>query len=117
MVGHGHCFGETLRFVVNAARPDRIDVAPVIFLLWMHQRIPVSLRCRCEDERRFFVLGQAERVMRTERPHLQSWNRKFEIIDRTGRRREVKDVIDFLLRQENEVGNVVLDEFVILIPG
>ena len=55
--------------------------------------------------------------MRAERPHLQSWNRQFEIIDRTGWRREVKDVIDFLLRQKNEVGNVVLDEFVILIPG
>src|SRR4029453_10374667 len=32
VISHGHCLGETLGLIVNAARPDRVDVAPVIFL-------------------------------------------------------------------------------------
>ena len=29
----------------------------------------------------------------------------------------MKDIIDFVLRQENEIGDVVLDKLVILVPG
>ncbi len=83
----------------------------------MHQRIAVAFRGRCEDERAFFVLGQAERVVRPQRADLQCGNRQFEIIDRAGRRREMENVIDFLLRQKNEIGNVMLDEPVILVTG
>ena len=66
---------------------------------------------------RLFVLGQPERVMRPERAHLQRRDRQFEIIDRAGRGREMKDVIDLFFRQKNEVGNVVLDEPEIFVAG
>ena len=33
VIGHGHGFGEALGFVVNAARADGIDVAPVFLVL------------------------------------------------------------------------------------
>jgi hypothetical protein len=55
--------------------------------------------------------------MRAERADFQGRDRQFQIIDRAGRRGEMKNVIDFFFRQENEVGNVVLDEPVILVPG
>jgi len=65
----------------------------------------------------FFVLGEPECVVRAERAHFQRWDREFQIIDRAGRRCEMKDVIDFFFRQENEIGNVALDEPVIPVAG
>ena len=114
MVGHRHRLREALGLVVNAARPDRIYVAPVIFLLRMDERIAVTLGGRGEEERRLLRLGQAERVVGAERADLQRRNRQLEIIDRAGGRREMKDVIHFV-RQENVVGDVLLDEPVILV--
>ena len=117
MIRHRDRFGEALRLIINATRPDRVHVAPVIFLLRMDQRVAVTFRGRCKNERGLFVLGQAERVMGAERAHFQGRNRQLKIIDRAGRRREMKDVIDFLLQQENEIGDVVLDKLVIFVAG
>src|SRR4029077_12239360 len=47
----------------------------------------------------------------------QRRNWQLEIIDRTRRRREMKNVIKFFFRQENKIGNVVLDELEIGIAG
>src|SRR5439155_9679529 len=109
--------GETLCLIINAARPDWVDVAPVILLLRMFQRIAVAFRGRSENEAGLFVLGQAKGVMRPERAHFQCWDRQLQIIDRTGRRREMENVIDLFFRQENEIRNIMLDELEILIPS
>ena len=42
MIRHRYRFGETLRFIVNAARADRVYVAPIILLLRMDKRIAVT---------------------------------------------------------------------------
>ena len=55
--------------------------------------------------------------MRAERAYFQCRNREFKIIDRTGRGSEVKNVIDFLFRQKNEIRNIMFDELEILVPG
>ena len=117
VIGHRHRLGETLRFIVNAARPDRVHVAPVIFLLRMDERIAVTFRSRGEEERRLLRFGETERVVRAERADFQRRNRQLEIIDRAGRRGEMKNVIEFFFRQENEIRDVVLDEAVILVAG
>ena len=96
VIGHRHRFGETLGFIVNAARSDRVHVAPVIFLLRMNERIAVAFRSGGEKKRGLLVFGQAERVVRAERADFQRRDRQLEIIDRAGRRGEMKDVIDFL---------------------
>ncbi len=83
----------------------------------MDQRIAVAFRRRCENERSPFVLRQTERVVCSERADLQSRDRQFQIIDWTRRRREVKNVINFVFGQKNEVRNVVLDEAKIRIAG
>ena len=116
VVGHRHRLRETFRFIVNAARPDRVHVAPVIFLLRMDERIAVAFRSGREEERRLFRLRQAERVMRAERADFQGRDRQFEIIDRAGRRGEMENVID-LIRDEQVLGHVLLDEAVIFVPG
>src|SRR5207249_10026028 len=43
-VGHGYCFGKPLRFIVDTARADRIDITPIGLRLWIHQRIAVYFR-------------------------------------------------------------------------
>ena len=66
VIGHGHRFGEPLGFIINAARSDRIHVAPVIFALRMHERIAVTFTRRGEEECRLLRLRQAERVVGSE---------------------------------------------------
>ena len=108
--------GETLGLVVNAARPDGVDVAPIALRLRMDQRIAVALRGRGEEEGRLLRLGQAERVVRAVRADLQRRDRVLEVIDRAGRRGEVEDVMHFV-RQEDEIRDVVLDELVVSLPA
>ena len=57
MIGHRHRFGETFGFVVDAARPDRVHVAPVIFRLRVNERIAVAFTGRSKNECRLFVFG------------------------------------------------------------
>src|SRR5436190_18808520 len=66
VIGHGHCFSETLGLIVNPARADWIHIAPVILLLRMHQWIAIAFRSRSENERGLLVLGQAEGVVSPE---------------------------------------------------
>ncbi len=83
----------------------------------MDEWIAVTFRGRRKNKARLFVLGQAERVMGAKGAHFQRWNRQFEIIKRACRRGEMKNVIDFFFRQEDEIGNVVLDETIIRVSG
>ena len=55
--------------------------------------------------------------MGAERAHFQRRNGMLQIINRAGRRSEMKNVIQLFFRQENEIGNVVLDEPIILVAG
>jgi len=65
----------------------------------------------------FFVLGQTKRVVRAERANFERWDREFQIIDWTRRRREVKHVVDLLFRNEDEVRDIVFNEPEILVPS
>ena len=43
VIRHRHRFGKTLGLVVDAPRSDRVDIAPVRFLLWVFERIAIDL--------------------------------------------------------------------------
>ena len=94
VIGHGHGFGEALGFVVNAARADRIHVAPISFRLRADLRVAVTFGSGGEQVTRFFRQRQAERIVRAERADFQSLNGKFQIIRRAGGRREMQDDFD-----------------------
>ena len=83
----------------------------------MFEWIAVYLRRGSENEPGFCVLGQTERVMRAERAYFERRDREFQIIDWTGRRCEVKHVIDLLFREEDKVRDVVLNEAEILVSS
>ncbi len=70
MIGHRHRLGEALGLVVDAARPDGIDVAPVFLGLRMDERIAVAFRGRGEEEARrpWPWPGRARCACRASRP-------------------------------------------------
>jgi hypothetical protein len=67
VVGHRHRLGEPFRLVIYAARPDRVDVAPIVLRLWVDEGIAVAFGGRGEKEFRSLILCEAEPIMRSER--------------------------------------------------
>jgi hypothetical protein len=57
-----HRLGAALPFVVARARPDRIDVSPVVFGLRMLDGVPVNLAGRSLQDRRAQPLRESEQV-------------------------------------------------------
>ena len=115
VVGGGYRLGEALGFVVDAARTDGVDVAPVGLPLGMLQRVAVDLRRRGEHEARTLGLGQPQRVVRAQRADLQGWNRKLQVVDGARRARPVQDQIH-RARDRNLIGDVVVDELEVAVP-
>ena len=54
--------------------------------------------------------------MRSERADFQGRDRNAQVVDRTGWTRKMPNVID-LTWDVDEVGDIVADEFVVLVPG
>ena len=92
VVSHRKCFGAPLGFVVAAARPDRIHVAPVTLGLRMDQRVPIDLGRRRQEKRRVLRPREAEHVHRPECADLERVNRVGVVLGRRSRRCEVQDV-------------------------
>jgi hypothetical protein len=109
VIRHRHRLGEALRFVVDAARPDRVDVAPVGFRLRMLERIAVDLRGRRDHEARPLRFREAERLVRAERADLERRNRQLEVVDRACRAGPVQHEVDRPV-DVDVVRDVVLDE-------
>ena len=97
VIGHRQRLGVALRLVVDAARPDRVDVAPVGLRLRVHLRVAVHLARRREQEARALHLREAERVVRAVRADLERLQRQPQVVDRARRAREVVDEVDRLV--------------------
>src|SRR4051794_2615465 len=97
VVGHRQRLGVALGLVVDAARADRIDVAPVALGLRMDLRVAVHLARRGQQEPRPMRLGQPQRVVRPVRADLQRVQRQAQVVDRRRRRGQVVDEVDRLL--------------------
>src|SRR5439155_9275505 len=75
VVGHRHRLGVALGLVVDTARPDRVDVAPVRLRLGVHLRVAVDLTRGSEQKTGALELREPERVVRAVRAHLQRMQR------------------------------------------
>jgi len=74
VVGHRDGLRETLGLVVHAARPHRVDVAPVVLTLRVDQRVAVDLRVEAIRKRAFLAFARPEAVVGPEAPDLErSW--------------------------------------------
>ena len=110
VVGHRHRLGEPLGLVVDAARTDRVDVAPVGLGLRVDLRVAVDLAGRGQEEAGVLGLGQAERVVRAEAADLQRLDRHLEVVLRRGRAGEVQHARRPRPATQQVVADVVLDE-------
>ena len=109
VVGHRQRLGVALRLVVDAARADRVDVAPVGLGLRVHLRVAVDLARRGDQEARALPLREAERVVRAVRADLQRRERRAQVVDRARERGEVEDEVDALV-DPDRLDDVVVDE-------
>ncbi len=94
MVSHGQRLGEPLGLVVDAARPDRVDVTPVGLGLRVHLGIAVDLAGRGQEEPRPVGLGQLETAPGALAAHGQGLERKGQIVGGRGRAGQVEDAGD-----------------------
>src|SRR6266851_4934071 len=124
MIRHRKRLRRSLRLVVAAAGPDRVDVAPVRLRLGMDERIAVDLGGRSEQEGRAFRTSKTEHVHGPDCADLQGVAGVRVILRRRGRRREVEDVahvsfdVDTLVDvrlAELEIG--ILDECAHVVEG
>ena len=115
-VGHGDRLGEALGFVVDAAGPDRVHVAPVGLRLGMHERVPVDLRGRGQQQARRLDHGEAERLVGAEGTDLERLDREQKVIDRGGGRREMEHGVEGPVDRD-ELRDVVVHETETGLPG
>ena len=85
---------EPLGLVVDAARADRVHVAPVLLRLRVLQRVAVDLRRRREHVPGPLLLRESEGVQGAEAADLERLDRHPQVVERARRRREVQDEVD-----------------------
>src|SRR5260221_2752444 len=96
VVGHGQRLGVALRLVVDAARADRVDVAPVVLFLRVDLGVAVDLAGRGDEEAGALELGDPEHVMGAVGADLERVQRQAQVVDRARRRGEGGDEGDLL---------------------
>jgi len=93
-IGHGDGLGVAFGLIVDRPGPDRIDVAPIGFRLWMDERIAIDFRSGGQEERGSLGSGKFQGVVGTEGSDLKGLKWKLEVVDRTGRAGQMKNPID-----------------------
>ena len=94
VIRHGDRFGESFRLIVDAARPNWVDVPPVALALRVLEWIAIDFAGRREKEAGVLCFRDAERVVRSQRPDLQRLDRQLEIVDRARRRSKMKYALE-----------------------
>ena len=82
MVRHDVRLSRALRFVVNTARADGIDMSPVRLPLRMLERIPVHLAGRRHQKPRALLQRKAKRLVGADRAGLEGGDRMLGVVDR-----------------------------------
>ena len=109
VIRHRHRLGVTLRLVVDAARTDRVDVAPVRLGLRVDQRVAVDLTRRGSQEASTLGFRETEGIVRAVRADLQGLQWQAQVVNRAGRGSEVEHEID-VARNLDVRRDVVLDK-------
>ena len=104
---HEQRLGAALALVVAGARADRIDPAPIAFLLRVHLGIAIDLAGRGLEDLGLHALGEPQHVDRAVDRGLGRLHRVDLILYRRGRAGEI---VDFVALQIERHGHVVADE-------
>ncbi len=85
VIRHRHCLGKALGLVINTARADGVDVAPVVLRLRVHLRIAVDFTGAGQQEARAFGHRQAQRIVGAKAADFQRLNRQLQVVNWTCR--------------------------------
>jgi hypothetical protein len=94
VVGHRERLGEPLRLVVDAARADGVDVAPVALCLGMFESVVVDFARRGEEEASTALSGGPESCLGPPAADRERLERAAQVIRRRSGAREVCHGID-----------------------
>jgi hypothetical protein len=108
VIGHHGGLGETLGFIVDGARSDGVDVAPVGLNLRMHLGVAVALGGGGVEESCAIFSGEVKGIDGAGRAYQEGLDPKTGVIDGAGRGGEVEDEID--LASVERLGNVAFEE-------
>jgi len=101
-------FRATLAFVAAGARPDRVDVAPIVLGLRMDRGVAVNFGSRGLENRALEPLGEPEHVDRAVHARLGRLHRIVLVMDWRGGTGEIADLIDLDVERQ---GHVVPQQF------
>jgi hypothetical protein len=93
MVSHCESLGKALRLVIHSSGADGINIAEIVLWLWMNERVTIDLGCGRQEEPCAFLFGQPKGFVSSQGSHLQGLYGKLEVVDGTGRRGEVKNIL------------------------
>lgn len=96
-------FGATLAFVVAAANANRVDIAPVVFCLWMHSWVAIHLTGAGLKNAGLKTFGQAQHVDGTVHAGLEGLNRVVLVVDGTGGASQVVNLVHFHVQRKRHV--------------
>jgi hypothetical protein len=80
-------------FVVNRTRAYWVDIPPVVFLLWMLNRVSITLRCGCVQMASVILGGDLKSVLCSDRAHAKGFDGQAHIFGRTGGGSKVVDKV------------------------
>src|SRR5579859_3147844 len=84
MISHSHGFRKSLGFIINAARADRIHVAPILLMLRRNFRVPITFARRGQEKLCSLGKREPESVVCAERTNFKSLDGELEVIHWTG---------------------------------
>eukprot|EP01137_Pigoraptor_chileana_P013985 Opistho-2@4893 len=111
-IAHGLC--NSLALVVAGARPDRVHVTPVGFLLRMLFGVAIHLRRRRKQQPRAHTPCEAEHVQRAHGVCFDRLDWVVLIVRRRGGRREVIDLVNL---KKQRLSDVVVEQLEIWVPN
>src|SRR5207237_2290772 len=88
----------TFAVVRTCTWPNRIDVTPVIFALWMHERISIRLRSRSDQEHSVLLPGLFQHQVCSLAIDQNRLNGMFHIPHWTGRTGQVENGLRFKVK-------------------
>ncbi len=107
VIFHRQRFAQAFAFIIAGTRANRIDIAPVIFGLWMYQRIAIDLRGGCDKKACMLFACQFEHLIRSLAIDQDRLNGMFHIANGAGGTGEVKNSFCFAMKW---LGDIVLQE-------
>ena len=101
------CFSRAFAFIITGPHPDRIDIAMIVFRLWMHGRVAINFRCGGLENFRPGPLGQTQHIDRAMNAGFQRLDRIMLIVNRACRTGQIINLVNL---EKNRHGHIMANK-------